>query len=111
MMCSSSRSRPDEPPSSATDTMAVTRSVYVRTARRVAARPCPPPMATTGAGTVVDVRCPRHRVHRSTSRWNTVVGSSWASSRRDSSSASTTDRCRPPVQPMATVRYDFPSFW
>ena len=29
--------------------------------------------------------------------------------RRDSSSARTTERCRPPVQPMATVRYDFPS--
>ena len=33
-----------------------------------------------------------------------VVGMPWASSRRDSSSAKTTERWRPPVQPMATVR-------
>ena len=37
------------------------------------------------------------------------AGSPCAARSRESSSARTTERCRPPVHPMATVRYDFPS--
>src|SRR5829696_10358865 len=44
---SSRRSRPDEPPSSATVTTAVTYGVRRRSAARDAARPWPPPRATT----------------------------------------------------------------
>ena len=43
----SSRKRPDDPPSSATVTTAVTRSVSSLRAERDDARPCPPPRATT----------------------------------------------------------------
>src|SRR4051794_34880197 len=43
----SRRSRPDEPPSSATVTTAVGSSPSCRSALRVTARPCPPPMAVT----------------------------------------------------------------
>src|SRR5262249_13754513 len=41
------RSRPDDPPLSATVTIAVTSSVTRRRADKDAARPCPPPNATT----------------------------------------------------------------
>ncbi len=47
--------------------------------------------------------------HRSTSRWKTDGVAPRSSRRLASSTARTTDRCRPPVQPMAMVRYDFPS--
>src|SRR5665811_16152 len=40
-------SRPDDPPSSATVTMAVISEAYDSTASRAAASPCPPPIATT----------------------------------------------------------------
>ncbi len=46
---SSPRSRPDEPPSSATVTTAVTCGVRRRAAERVAYSPCPPPRATMRA--------------------------------------------------------------
>ncbi len=43
----SRRMRPDDPPSSETPTTAVSESVTRRSARSEAARPCPPPSATT----------------------------------------------------------------
>ena len=43
---SSRRNRPDEPPSSATVTIAVTSGVIVRSAVSVACKPWPPPSAT-----------------------------------------------------------------
>ena len=46
-MPSSSRSRPELPPSSATVTIAVMFTVYSLTPRRSDDRPVPPPMATT----------------------------------------------------------------
>src|SRR5690606_23694900 len=49
-----------------------------------------------------------HPVFRSESRWATTI-SRFPRNSRASSSASATDRCRPPVQPTAMVRYDFPS--
>src|SRR3954451_15097128 len=45
----SRRSRPDDPPSSATVTIAVIEAAYSRAARNVTASPCPPPNATTFA--------------------------------------------------------------
>ena len=49
MTPSSARSRPDEPPSSATVTTAVTSNVKRLTAWSVANNPCPPPSATMAA--------------------------------------------------------------
>jgi hypothetical protein len=62
--------------------------------------PCPPPSATTeDQGGRSSVHVPvedRHRV--------AVLAEPLPSA-----SASATERCRPPVQPRAMVRYDFPS--
>ena len=52
--CSSARSRPEEPPSSATVTMAVSRSVIRRSALSEAASPWPPPNATTAGSRARD---------------------------------------------------------
>ncbi|CAB4997792.1 unannotated protein [freshwater metagenome] len=46
-MGNSSRSRPLDPPLSATVTIAVISLVTLRSAASVAAKPCPPPSATT----------------------------------------------------------------
>ena len=90
---SSLRSRPDEPPSSATVTTAVTCGVSRRAADSVAYSPCPPPRATMrelirgpdpGAAPAPSVASPPCR-------------------RAASASAIATLRCLPPVQPMATV--------
>ncbi|CAB4897178.1 unannotated protein [freshwater metagenome] len=48
----SSRKRPLEPPLSATVTIAVMSEVIRRSAPRVAAKPCPPPRATTRGCTI-----------------------------------------------------------
>ena len=61
----SRRSRPDDPPSSATLTTAVIDAAYSRAARNVTASPCPPPSATTVGS--------RAQPARSTSRWCTAV--------------------------------------
>ena len=53
------RSRPLEPPSSETLTTAVSWPVTCRSAGSDAARPCPPPSATTAAGPVGRVGCGR----------------------------------------------------
>ena len=45
-----------------------------------------------------------HGAHRSTSRWKDEEATPWAASRSTSASARATERWRPPVQPMATVR-------
>ena len=103
---SSSRSRPEDPPSSATVTIAVRWSVTRRKAVNDAASPCPPPKATT-FGRVgpnePDGKMSRQiaGVHsRPKSRWRTVVGEAPARSRRANSSAMAELRCLPPVQPM-----------
>ncbi len=72
-----------------------------------------------GQGAGVATRCPERDgravpaadgddrgagAHRSTSRWKTDTDSSCAPSRAASSSARVTERCRPPVHPMAMVR-------
>ena len=49
-MPNSWRSRPEDPPSSATVTIAVTSGVTRRSADSEAASPCPPPSATTFSG-------------------------------------------------------------
>lgn len=46
---------------------------------------------------------------RSTSRWLTETRCPCSRNQSARSSATTTERCRPPVQPIAIVRYDFPS--
>src|SRR5437763_4864676 len=52
---------------------------------------------------------PRSSAHRCTSRWCRVGSKPRAAILSASSSASTTERCWPPVQPLATARPDFPS--
>ena len=115
---SSSRSRPDEPPSSATVTTAVSRSVTRRRAESDADRPCPPPNATTaGRTSTIGRPCSadgRPRLaggphSRPRSRCRTVVGSPSARSRRASSSDIAVLRCLPPVHPMPMVAKRLPS--
>ena len=61
------RNRPLEPPSSATDTTAVTSDAYRRMARRLADSPCPPPSATT-----LVMAEPRSGGYFPRSRWETM---------------------------------------
>ena len=78
---SSRRSRPLEPPSSATVTTAVSRSVTRRSADSDAASPCPPPSATTRGRVRERVR-DGHAHSRPRSRWTTAVSTPWVVSRR-----------------------------
>ena len=98
-------SRPLDPPSSATDDDAVSvAGVRARGAKR-----------DRQAVPAADRRRPSARRHRrsrhdrSMSRCTTAGSSRGAESGCASSSAITTERCRPPVQPTATRRYDLPS--
>ena len=52
-----------------------------------------------------------HCYSRSRSRWTTVGTKPSSSTKGRSSSTTPTDRCRPPVHPIATVRYALPSRW
>ena len=92
------RSRPEDPPSSATVTIAVTSGVTRRRADSDAASPCPPPSATT----LSDKSYSRPR-----SRWDTdtscPASPGTPAIRAASSSAMATERCLPPVQPTAIV--------
>ena len=100
----SRRSRPDEPPSSATLTTAVTRP---RVAADRAQRDREPVPATERDD---DGPVGIERHSRSTSRWWTLGGyAELLEEPRASSSAMTTLRCRPPVQPIPIDRYDLPS--
>ena len=101
---SSRRSRPLEPPSSATVTTAVSWSVTRRSADSEAASPWPPPSATT-SGVVPAPRIAGGAAH-SRPRSRCDDGDVHAVRRAAggaSSSAMATQRCLPPVQPTATV--------
>ena len=107
---SSRRSRPDEPPLSATVTTAVMSSQNVRSARRLAARPWPPPSATTRGDRADRVGDLGPRVVGLARSFATHV--SMHDSRLDASlgqpatdlRAIATLRCLPPVQPTARLR-------
>ena len=99
----SERSRPDEPPSSATVTTAVRSTGSRRRADRDAYRPCPPPSAVDPAGRG------RSAHSRPRSRWTGITSYPASRSCRDISSVIATLRCLPPVQPMATDMNRLPS--
>src|SRR3972149_7005305 len=127
---SSSRSAPDEPPSSATVTIAVMLLVCSFIPRNSAERPVPPPRAPTLGALADQVGAaqgqqqeaaeddeepaldadprgqPAAQVHpRSSSRWKTWTGPRPdARSQAASSSAKTIERCWPPVHPMAPLK-------
>ena len=101
----SAREPPVDPPLSATDTTAVTSVVIRRSAASDAARPWPPPIATT-AGTAATVAEASLRDDRDAAH----VGPRTAAAARSRASAIATERWRPPVQPMAIVRYALPSW-
>ena len=114
--CSSARNRPEDPPSSATVTMAVRRSVIRRSAVSDVDRPWPPPKATTAGS---DGRRPQRNA---APRWSSLsrltrdphlgaapCGYALARSRLANSSAIAVLRCLPPVQPMAIVAKRLPS--
>ena len=71
-MPNSCRSRPEDPPSSATVTIAVTSGVTRRSADSDAASPCPPPSATTFSGPAgLGEPAVRQAHSRPRSRWDT----------------------------------------
>ena len=109
MTPSSSRRRPHDPPSSATETTAVTPVGVAPDgpqgrSQAVTRHPAPPPRVrrTVAGPSVRTVTGPRPDGRPRS-------GCPCLSRRRASSSARATERCRPPVHPMATVRYDLPS--
>src|SRR5436190_4900175 len=69
---SSRRSRPDDPPSSATVTIAVTSGVTRRTADNVACSPWPPPRAT--ARTLFTTKVAVHHLHGHTVLFGQTLG-------------------------------------
>ena len=100
-----SRSRPLEPPSSLTPTIAVMCGVIRRKACKVAESPCPPPRATTsnarfGTGFIYS---------RPKSRCTTRTSTPFLTKRALKFSAIATLRCLPPVQPIAIVTNLLPS--
>ena len=111
-MSSSLRSRPEDPPSSATVTTAVTCGVSRRAADSVAYRPWPPPRATMrGLASPVASLLPAGQLIRGPDPGAAPAptADAFSPSSPASASAIATLRCLPPVQPIATVMYRFPS--